>query len=324
VQPLLSVKDLTVQFRTSRGLVTAVNGVSFDVGVGEALGLVGESGSGKSVTCLSILRMLPKPAAEIVRGRIELKGVDLLSLSEREMARSRGRNVSMITQDPMTSLDPLFTIGDQVAETFKRPGNRRTRVRDLLGMVRIPAPDARISAYPHQLSGGMRQRVVAAISLASEPALLLADEPTTSLDVTVQMQFLDMLRAVQRDRGLAMVLVTHDLSIVARVCDRVAVMYAGRIVETATTEELFSKPRHPYTQALLRSVPRLGDFEDRLRTIEGQPPDLAALPSGCPFAPRCSSRMDRCFEQEPPRRRFSASHDALCWLEDSAPEDATW
>ena len=318
MDPVLQVKDLRVRFQTRRGPVMAVDGVSFSVNRGEAMGLVGESGSGKSVTCLSMLRMVPRPGGEIVGGSVELNGVDLLGLSEKEMDRRRGRQVSMIMQDPMTSLDPLFTVGTQVGETIQRDsahGERGKRVRRLLEMVRIPAPAIRAKAYPHQLSGGMRQRVVAAISLASEPTLLLADEPTTALDVTVQMQFLDMLREVQAERGLALVLVTHDLSIVARVCDKVSVMYGGRIVEQAPTEELFARPHHPYTQALLRSVPRLGREEDRLHTIEGAPPDLAALPTGCSFHPRCPHRMDICSRELPPLRQIGADHTSLCWLD---------
>jgi oligopeptide/dipeptide ABC transporter ATP-binding protein len=319
-ETILRVRDLRVDFGTRRGVVHAVAGVSFDLARGETLGIVGESGSGKTVTCLSLLRMLPAGAGRIAGGTIELNGRDILQLSGREMTRVRGREIGMIMQDPMTSLDPLFTVGEQVRETIppEKAGTRervRQRVTELLGMVRIPAPASRVKTYPHQMSGGMRQRVVAAISLSSEPAVLLADEPTTALDVTIQIQFLDLLKAIQRERNLAMILVTHDLSIVSRACDRVAVMYAGRIVETTDTLTLFEKPKHPYTKALLRSVPRLGEFPERLPTIEGQPPDPAYLPSGCPFNVRCPVAMEICRAELPPRREIEPGHEVACWLE---------
>jgi len=320
VEAILRVRDLRVDFGTRRGVVHAVAGVSFDLNRGETLGIVGESGSGKTVTCLALLRMLPAGAGRIAGGSIELNGRDIVELSAREMARVRGREIGMIMQDPMTSLDPLFTVGEQVRETIPQEEGAtrermRQRVMDLLGMVRIPDPASRVKSYPHQMSGGMRQRVVAAISLSSEPAVLLADEPTTALDVTIQIQFLDLLKSIQRERNLAMILVTHDLSIVSRACDRVAVMYAGRIVETGDTITLFENPRHPYTKALLSSVPRLGEFPQRLPTIEGQPPDLAMLPAGCPFNVRCPVVMETCRGEMPPRRSVGPGHEVACWLE---------
>lgn len=321
-EAILCVRDLTIDFETRRGRVRAVDGVSFDLYPGEALGLVGESGSGKSVTCLSILRMLPEPAGRISGGSIELGGRNLTRLSDGEMRDVRGRQLAMIMQDPNTSLDPLFTIGYQLQETITRDGTKRNGIRDkvasLLSMVRISDPLARMKAYPHQLSGGMRQRVVAAISLASEPMVLLADEPTTALDVTVQLQFLELLEEIQQQRKLAMIFVTHDLSIIARNCHRVAVMYAGRIVEIGPTTDIFERPQHPYTQALLASIPRVGEFPDRLPTIEGQPPDIANLPKGCPFSPRCQYAEAICSEEYPPRRRLSEGHEYDCWLEPSA------
>ncbi|MCC7364117.1 MAG: ABC transporter ATP-binding protein [Dehalococcoidia bacterium] len=320
-EPILSVRDLRVEFRTSRGIVRAVAGVSFDLRPGETLGLVGESGSGKSVTCLSLMRMIPHGAGRIASGQVILNGRDILTIPDKEMRTVRGREIGMILQDPMTSLDPLFIVGEQVRETLRvdeAEGKHRSgwdRVVGLLEMVRIPGAKSRVKAYPHQMSGGMRQRVVAAIALSSEPAVLIADEPTTALDVTIQVQFLDLLKSIQDERHLAMILVTHDLSIVARNCDRVAVMYAGRIVETASTVDLFEKPQHPYTRALLQSVPRLGEFPETLPTIEGQPPDLTNLPAGCPFQPRCPVAMEICKDNPPPVRVHGPAHSSLCWVD---------
>ncbi|OAI41581.1 hypothetical protein AYO38_00485 [bacterium SCGC AG-212-C10] len=320
--PVLSVRDLHVEFATKRGAVHAVAGVSFDLYPGETLGLVGESGSGKSVTCLSLLRMVPPGAGKITAGEIILNGRNILGIPLKKMREVRGREIGMILQDPMTSLDALFTVGEQVRETLSDERQSKgawNRVVDLLEMVRIPAARSRVKTFPHQMSGGMRQRVVAAIALSSEPGVLLADEPTTSLDVTIQIQFLDLLKSIQRERDLAMVLVTHDLSIIARSCERVAVMYAGKIVETADTVSLFEAPHHPYTRSLLSSIPRLGEFPEKLPTIEGQPPDLTAPPPGCPFHPRCPVARDICREEAPPMQTLGPDHTALCWI---APGEA--
>src|SRR4051794_20398208 len=291
-QPILRVEHLVTQLRTSQGAVRPVDDVSFDLYPGETLGLVGESGSGKSMTCLSILRLLPEGMGETIGGRVLFEDTDLLALSEPAMRHYRGRRLAIILQDPMTSLNPVLTIGDQVGEAVSLYRGLRGRplwsaVVDALRQMRIPAPDARLGTYPHQMSGGMRQRVGGAIAMAGPPAVLIADEPTTALDATVQAQFLALLKDIQRQTGLAILFVTHDFGIVANMCDRVAVMYAGRIVETPSVRDLFERPAHPYTQALLRSVPGLEDDVERLSSIEGQPPAMHALPPGCSFAPRC-------------------------------------
>ncbi|HSB78223.1 MAG TPA: ABC transporter ATP-binding protein [Candidatus Methylomirabilis sp.] len=318
-ETVLRVEDLRTHFFTRSGVVKAVDGVSFSVGRGETLGIVGESGSGKSVTALSILRMVAAPAGKIVGGRILLRGDDLLEKSEKEMVKIRGARISMILQDPMTSLDPLFTIGDQLAEPVRIHQRNSTvsvqaRVEEMLRLVRIPAPEQRVHDYPHQMSGGMRQRIVGAIALACQPELLIADEPTTSLDVTIQLQFLALLKDVQRQLDLAMIIITHDFGIVARICHRVAVMYAGRIVEAADVRALFRNPAHPYTVALLKSLPRLGAEADRLFTIGGQPPDLRHHPPGCSFAPRCIRAMDICSREYPPQRDVGEHHLVSCHL----------
>lgn len=317
-ETILRVKDLRTHFFTRSGVVRAVDGVSFSVRERETLGIVGESGSGKSVTALSILRMVPAPAGKIVSGRILLRDDDLLAKSEKEMVKIRGARISMILQDPMTSLDPLFTIGDQLAEPIRihqRDGTTsvKARVEEMLRLVKIPSPERRVHDYPHQMSGGMRQRIVGAIALACQPELLIADEPTTSLDVTIQLQFLTLLKDVQRQLGLAMIVITHDFGIVARLCHRVAVMYAGRIVEGADVRTLFRNPRHPYTIALLKSLPRLGAETERLFTIGGQPPDPRELPPGCSFAPRCSHVMDACRTEYPPQRELGQNHFVSCY-----------
>jgi oligopeptide/dipeptide ABC transporter ATP-binding protein len=313
---ILAVEDLVIDFRTRHGTVRAVNGVSFELRAGETLGLVGESGSGKSVTSLAILGLLPRNAT-VVRGRVRLNGVDTLGLPEGELRKLRGRVMSMVLQDPMTSLNPVFTIGWQIGEAVRliSRGDRASvtrKVIDLLRRVRIPAPEARMRNYPHQMSGGMRQRSVGAIALAGPPQLLIADEPTTSLDATIQAQYLELLHDIQKELGLTVIFITHDFGIVAEICDRVAVMYAGRIVETADVFRLFDRPSHPYTRALLESVPQLGRTE-RLRSIPGQPPVAGEIIRGCPFAPRCPLADDRCRTQDPPRVDVSADHWALCW-----------
>lgn len=315
----LEVKNLHTHFFTRRGIVKAVDGVDFQVDRGETFGLVGESGCGKSMTCLSILRLVPRPAGQIVEGEILLEGNDLLKKSEEEMRKIRGSMISMILQDPMTSLNPVFTVGDQVMESLKIHLGLRGKVlwdkaTTMLGMVRIASPEVRLKNWPHQLSGGMRQRVVGAISLSCEPRLLIADEPTTSLDATIQMQYLRLLREIQEETGLTLIFITHDLGIVARMCKRAAVMYAGKIVETATVRDLFNHPAHPYTQALLRSVPKVEENVARLASIEGQPPSLHKLPPHCIFAPRCSWAYDQCWKEAyPPQVQLDEDHLVNCW-----------
>jgi oligopeptide/dipeptide ABC transporter ATP-binding protein len=297
-----------------------VDGVSFRLHHGETLGLVGESGSGKTTTCLSIVGLLPK-AARIVGGHVIFEGEDLTRLSQRELRRIRGSRIATILQDPMASLNPLFTIFRQVAEPAffhqqLRGRSLRQRVRDLLRAVRIPSPEWRMRDYPHQMSGGMRQRIVGAIALAGGPRLVIADEPTTNLDVTIQAQYLDLLKDIQRDTGVALIFVTHNLGIVAKMCDRVAVMYAGKIVEQAPVRQLFDDPKHPYTRALLGAVPKLGSKEP-LYSIPGQPPNPAALPGGCAFHPRCPEMMPRCTSEEPADARLGDGTVARCWLLES-------
>jgi len=316
---VIDVRNLKTHIVTRWGTIKAVDDVSFTVAPGETLGLVGESGSGKSMTCLSILRLVPRPAARIVGGAVILDGEDLLGKSEREMQRIRGRCVAMILQDPMSSLNPVFSVGMQVREPlagYHGLSGRalRSRAVDLLASVGISSPESRLAAFPHQLSGGMRQRVVGAMAIAAPPRLLIADEPTTSLDLTIQAQYLRLLEELQERYRLAMIFVTHNLGIVAKMCDRVAVMYAGRIVEAGPVEEIFRAPLHPYTRALLESVPRLGESAEWLTAIEGQPPDLAVLPRGCAFAPRCPRVMDRCRAEEPPELAIAPGHSTRCWL----------
>src|SRR3954464_2300726 len=304
-QPLLSVEDLRVQFRTSRGTVHAVNGITFDVAPGETLGIVGESGCGKSVTSLAILGILPR-AGRITGGTATFGDRDLFRLSDRELRRVRGRDIAMIFQDPMTSLNPVLTIGRQIREALethfdmgKQEANRR--VSELLEQVGIPSPDIRLKDYPHQFSGGMRQRAMIAMALACEPKLLIADEPTTALDVTIQAQILDLLRDLVADRDTALLLITHDLGVVAGMCDRVNVMYGGMFMETGTVEDVFERPRHPYTLGLLQSIPRLDTPRGRkLQPIEGAPRDMLRPPSACPFAPRCAYEVDMSRREVPP------------------------
>jgi oligopeptide transport system ATP-binding protein len=316
---ILEVNDLKTYFFTRRGVVKAVDGVSFSLEKGETLGLVGESGCGKSVTCFSIIRMVDKPAGRIVGGNIFLNGENLLLKSDKEMDQIRGKHISMILQDPMTSLNPLFTIGYQVAEPIKihQQLDRATileKVVDILERVRIPSPKVRMKEYPHQMSGGMRQRIVGAMAISCQPQLLIADEPTTSLDVTIQAQFLRLLKELQQQSNLSMIIVTHDFGIVARACDRVAVMYAGKIAESAGTLELFDNPTHPYTIALMNSLPKMGKRKEKLYSIDGQPPDLRTLPPGCSFAPRCTQAMDICSRESPPQSIIREGHIMSCWL----------
>ena len=316
--PVLQVRDLKTYTYTKRGVGKAVDGVSFDLHEGETLGLVGESGCGKSMTCLSVVRLNPKPASRIVGGQVLLRGEDLLKKPEAEMRRVRGKHIAMVLQDPMTALNPVFTIGNQVKEPLRihenLTGKRlRDRAMELLKMLRISDPEHRLSNLPHQLSGGMRQRVVGAIGLSARPGVLIADEPTTSLDVTVQAAYLRLLKELQSQSNLAILFVTHDFGIVARMCDRVAVMYAGKIVETSTTENLFTAPAHPYTQALLKSVPDVRARLERLASIEGQPPSIYGLGPGCPFAPRCPYVQERCWNEAPEEERLGISHTVNCW-----------
>jgi oligopeptide/dipeptide ABC transporter ATP-binding protein len=315
---VLEIQDLKTYFFTRRGVVKAVDGVSFSLGEGEALGLVGESGCGKSVTALSILRLLPQPAGKIVDGKILFQGENLLEKTENEMRAIRGKRIALILQDPMTSLNPAFTIGNQVAEPFKvhqgvKGSTLWEKVTDILRLLRIPAPETRLHSYPHQMSGGMRQRVVGAIALSCQPNILIADEPTTSLDVTIQAQYLSVLKDIQKQSNTSLIFITHDLGVVAKMCTRVAVMYAGRVVEVAPVKELFARPAHPYTAGLIRSVPKLGVKVKRLFSIEGQPPSLVNLPSGCRFAPRCSKATEICSAQYPPSAQLSEGHDVSCW-----------
>ncbi len=303
--PLLQVSDLVVRFSTHDGTVHAVNGISFQVEAGETVGLVGESGCGKSVTNLAIMRLLPKPAGRIAGGRVEFDGLDLVQLAEADMRDLRGKEIAMIFQDPMTSLNPVLTIEEQMTETIRahRKITRqesRDRSIELLGMVGIPNPESRLSSFPHQFSGGMRQRVMIAMALALEPKLMIADEPTTALDVTIQAQVLELLRDLTERAGTSVILITHDLGVVAGMTQRINVMYAGFIVETATTPELFAAPSHPYTVGLLHSIPRLNaERHEPLIPIEGAPPDQRRAPTGCPFAPRCAWRLPVCWTDNP-------------------------
>jgi len=315
---VLQVTELQTHYVTFGGarVVKAVDRVSFTLNEGECLGIVGESGCGKTTTCQSIVGVLPA-AARIVGGSIAFMGEELTRKRPREMRRIRGARIAMILQDPMASLNPLFSIYRQVAEPAyyhhaMRGRSLRERVRELLNAVRIPSPAIRMLEYPHQMSGGMRQRIVGAIALAGGPKLIMADEPTTNLDVTIQAQYLDLLKDLQQQTGIAIIFVTHNLGIVARMCDRLAVMYAGRIVEAGTVRQLFDAPQHPYTKALLRSMPKLGSKEP-LSAIPGQPPDLATLPSGCAFHPRCAEALPHCAHAAPDDVRVADGWSARCW-----------
>jgi len=314
---LLDVRDLRTYIYTRRGVVKAVDGATFAVRRGETLGIVGESGSGKSMTCLSILRLVPEPGGRIVGGEIVFDGEDLVTKSPEDMRQLRGSRIAMILQDPMASLNPAFTVGEQIAETLRLHRGLRgkaldQRILELLRQVRISDPERRVHAYPHQMSGGIRQRVAGAIAISCQPDLLIADEPTTSLDVTIQAQYLRLLKEIQAQTSLAMIFVTHDLGIVAKLCDRVAVMYAGRIVETGRTRDIFNHPRHPYTIGLLNCLPTLRAGREPLAAIEGQPPDLASVPAGCAFAARCSLAEDRCRETRPLLEPVESDHLVAC------------
>ncbi|MBV9833254.1 MAG: ABC transporter ATP-binding protein [Alphaproteobacteria bacterium] len=327
-EPLLQVRGLTTRFRTDGGVVTAVDSVSFDVAAGETVAIVGESGSGKSVTALSILRLIPDPPGKIEKGEVIFDGVDLLKLDDVAIRAVRGNKIAMIFQEPMSSLNPALTIGKQIGEPInlhrKAPWTQAIdKAKELLGRVRIPDAAARVNAWPHQFSGGMRQRAMIAMALACQPKLIIADEPTTALDVTVQAQILDLLKNQAREAGSALILITHDLGVVARYADRVVVMYGGRIVETAPARILYKHPRHPYTKGLMASIPRLdGDTRQRLVPIEGQPPNLALLPPGCAFAARCRMATQRCHDERPPLEAVAENHLKACFLETPAEAHA--
>ncbi|WP_394821181.1 ABC transporter ATP-binding protein [Pendulispora albinea] len=323
--PLLRVRDLVTTFRGDHGTVRAVDGVSFDVAAGQTVGVVGESGCGKSVTALSLLRLIPSPPGYIESGTIELRGKNLLALREREMRDVRGNEISMVFQEPMTSLNPVYTVGAQIVEAIllHQKMSRReayAQARELLRHVGISSPETNVDAYPHQLSGGMRQRVMIAMALACRPALLIADEPTTALDVTIQAQILELIHKLQGELGMSILLITHDLGVIAEYTEHVIVMYAGRIVESGPVREVFARPRHPYTHGLMASVPRLGQSRRsrvaRLPTIDGMVPDLRHLPGGCRFADRCKLVIDACREEEPELLRVDAEvaseHFARC------------
>src|SRR5688572_957677 len=316
---LLQVRNLKTTFLTAAGVVRAVDGVSWDIQEGETVALVGESGCGKSVSALSVMRLVAPPAGRIESGQVLFQGRDLLQITEAEMEHVRGREIGMVFQEPMTSLNPVLTIGRQLTEGLEihlkmNEAASRARAIELLGMVGIPDPERRLAQYPHQFSGGMRQRMMIAMALACEPKLILADEPTTALDVTIQAQILELMRSLSKRLGVAMLIITHNLGVVARYADRVNVMYAGKIIERATAAELYARPRHPYTLGLLRSVPRLDEpRRERLSPIEGQPPDLTRLPPGCSFSPRCAFKVERCERESPPLEPVADAHVSACW-----------
>ena len=315
---LLEVTDLAVHLFTNRGVVRAVDGVSFSLDAGRSLGIVGESGCGKTMTALSLMRLIPEPPARIVSGSIRFDGEDVVTMSSPRLRALRGNQIGMIYQDPMTSLNPVFTVGEQIAEAVRlhRHDTRNAawaRAVEVLRLVGIPDPDRVASAYPHQLSGGMRQRAVIGMALACDPKLLVADEPTTALDVTIQAQILELLRRLQGELGTGIILITHDLGVIADLVDDVVVMYSGKLVEHAPVRRLFAAPRHPYTQGLLRSVPSLETREHRLLTIDGTVPPAHAMPNGCRFNPRCALVRDICHEQEPPLVDAGGGTQAACW-----------
>jgi len=318
---LLEVKDLTTHFHTQDGVVKAVNGISYEVNEGETLAIVGESGCGKSVGVLSIMRLIPQPPGDIVRGQVLFEGQDLLKVPEHDLRGIRGNRISMIFQDPMTSLNPVLTVGKQVGEALEvhqglSTHEARAKTVSLLQMVGIPEASGRLDDYPHQFSGGMRQRAMIAMALSCDPQLLIADEPTTALDVTIQAQIIELVKRLRDDLGMAIIWITHDLGIVAGLADRVIVMYAGYIIESSPVKELYANPRHPYTVGLLRSVPRLDAVRaQRLIPIEGLPPDLIGLPDVCPFAPRCAHVMDKCWSANPQLRSVGSGHQVACWVD---------
>lgn len=318
---LLEVKNLKTQFFTQDGVVHAVNGITYSVGAGETVAIVGESGSGKSVGVMSLIRLIPQPPGKIVDGQVLFDGQDLLKLSEDELRHVRGNRIAMIFQDPMTSLNPVLTVGRQITEALELHLNMnreqsRKRAIELLQMVGIPAAESRIDDYPHQFSGGMRQRVMIAMGLSCNPQLLIADEPTTALDVTIQAQIVDLVGRLKNELGMAIIWITHDLGVVAGMAERVLVMYSGFIVEEAPVDQIYARPRHPYTLGLLRSIPRLDlGRQKRLVPIEGLPPDLLEAPNHCPFAPRCQFVFDKCWQENPPLEFVGPNHRAACWAD---------
>lgn len=320
MEPILKVEDLRVSFRVRGGEVQAVRGVSFDMHKGEALAIVGESGSGKSVTAQSIMRLIPTPPGSYKDGKIVFEGSDLLQKTEKQMESVRGRDIGMIFQDPMTSLNPTMTIGSQITEVLVRHQKMSKeaaakRAVEMLKLVGIPNPEDRVKQYPFEFSGGMRQRAMIAIALSCDPTLLIADEPTTALDVTIQAQILAVMKDMQDKLGTSIIMITHDLGIVADMCDKVIVMYAGQVVERGNKYEIFKNPQHPYTQGLLKSLPRLDQKkEEPLIPIEGTPPDMANPPHGCPFAARCPYAMEVCVEEDPFMFTHSDTHESKCWL----------
>ena len=325
--PLLHIEDLSVEFATRGGAVHAVDGMNLTIEPGQTLGLVGESGSGKSVTARAIMRLVPTPPGRYTGGRILFEGTDLLSLSEQEMQAMRGGRIAMIFQDPMTSLNPVLTINRQISEALQlhmgmSKDQAKARAIELLRMVGIPNAEERIDQYPHQFSGGMRQRVMIAMALSCNPKLIIADEPTTALDVTIQAQILDLMRSLQSERNTGVIMITHSMGVVAGMADRVQVMYAGSIVETASTEEIFANPRHPYTVGLMKSIPRLDARQrEKLEPIRGLPPDLIDLPDMCPFVPRCDYAREKCEQKRPPLLEVAPGHLSACWFWEEVSKD---
>jgi oligopeptide transport system ATP-binding protein len=325
--PILEVRNLKTQFQTQDGVVKAVDDVSFYVMPGETLGVVGESGCGKSMTGLSIMRLIPSPPGKIVAGEILFIGDDILRMSDEQVRSIRGNDIAMIFQDPMTSLNPVLTINRQISEALQlhmgmNKGQARQRTIELLKMVGIPNAEERVDQYPHQFSGGMRQRVMIAMALSCNPKLLIADEPTTALDVTIQAQILDLMRTLQTERDTGVILITHSMGVVAGMADRIQVMYAGHIVETASTEEIFANPRHPYTVGLLKSIPRLDAArKEKLEPIRGLPPDLIDLPDMCPFVPRCNYAREKCEQKNPPLLEVNKGHWSACWFWEEVSKD---
>ncbi|MGP4105516.1 ABC transporter ATP-binding protein [Virgibacillus sp. L01] len=326
--PLLEVKNLHTHFFTKAGVVKAVDGIDFKVSPGETLGIVGESGSGKSITAMSILGLIPSPPGKIVEGEINFNGENLLNKSQKQMRKIRGKEIAMVFQDPMTSLNPVFTVEKQMIETILAHENMskkqaKERALELMNLVGIPDPEKRLKNYPHEFSGGMRQRVMIAIALSCNPSLLIADEPTTALDVTIQAQILELFKRMQKELNMAIVMITHDLGVVSEVCDRVMVMYAGKPAEFSETKHLFEKGKHPYTLGLMNSIPKITPDKQKLEAIDGVPPDLRALPKGCSFAPRCKHVMDSCLTNDPNLREVDDDHFVRCLLYEESKKAVT-